>query len=258
MSNQKRQPRGVPIGGQFDSNEHDEANGSMSAAVAETPAEIQERYARDAEETRAVIDSYVASGFLKKTYKRPDSDAPDEYETGDIFIGRNADGDRIFASYRAQVPTGKRPHGSMEDPTVLVDPVRFSMMGMSIEKGRRSMSGGGQNSYQLDRIVESKDATLTPDEAKELRALWEKNHLNDMNAGTHAQTAVIAAMTDEEKGNALEHYTNTTARLEREGLLVDGDYKYGSQWLSRSVPAEDVSRALELLSRGKADTAAFR
>lgn len=250
-TNRKRQPRGIPTGGEFAANTHDEANGSMLSSERETPAQIHERYERDAAETRAVIESYVESGLLTKAFKRADSDAPDEYSTGDIFIGRNADGDRIFVEYRAQVPTGKRPHGSMEDPSVLVDPVRFSMSGMSIEKGRREMTGGGQNSYELDRIVPSKDAALTPREAKELRALWDKNHLNDMNAGTHAQTAAVAEMPKEQRG--MDFYTNALAHLEERGILEDQGYKYGSKWLSRSVPAEDVSRTLELLAKGKAN-----
>lgn len=43
MSNQKRQPAGVPIGGQFDSNEHDEAGGTLAVASTHISL-VQDRY----------------------------------------------------------------------------------------------------------------------------------------------------------------------------------------------------------------------
>ena len=245
-------PAGAPAGagGQFDNNPmRDGATGTM-VADRETPEQIVERFERDARETRVVIDSHIASGLLKpmKRHFSDKSPARESYETGDIFIGRNSDGERMFVNYQAEFPTGAHPHGSMEDPTVLVDPVRFSLTGALYAKGSSANVGGGQNSDDLDDIVESKEANLTPDEAKELRSLWDKNHLNDLNAGTHAQTESLTRMPE---SNALDRFANAKAHLDSEGLLEDDGYRYGSGWLSKSVPAADVARTLELLSKGK-------
>lgn len=282
---QKRQPKGVPVGGQFAQNGHDEAGYTLTSEVEDardlarsdandrssirprTQEEtgfsdedyegyiesyreaLSDRYATDARDTEEIIDEYVASGLLKETYRRSD-DAPREFTTGDIYVGRTDDGSRMFAQYTAQFPVSGRSYGAAEDPEVRVSPVRFSMSGMTIRKHSRFFDGGGQNDYQLLKVAGDKGYALDAEDARELHALWNKNHMNDMNAGTLAQKQIVDSMTEEERGNALDAYKNTRERLDSEGMLEDRGYRYGSQWLSRSVDPEDVRAVLDILSRG--------
>lgn len=284
--NQKRQPKGIPVGGQFAMNSHDEAGalavdsgepsalgathahdgssrplsedefsslstGSYEEYISAYRTNLVARYEGDAQASREIIMAAVESGLMRPNRWSGSGDerAPVEYETGDIYIGRTKDGGRMFVQYRAQF--GQNAHGSVEDPEVKVNPVRFSMTGSYIPKGDRIVRGGGQNDRELLNVVASKDTPYSEDEARELHALWNRNHLNDMNAGTTEQKKIVDSMTAEERGNALEAYDNTKKRLAEEGLLEDRGYQYGTQWLARSVNADDVQRTLDILSKGE-------
>lgn len=76
---------------------------------------------------------------------------------------------------------------------------------------------------------------------QQLRDIWEKWHLNDMQAGSPAQTAFLEA----NPVNSRDHYAAATEALKAAGLNPDPNYlhkgkpyKYGSAWLSVEVPAE--------------------
>jgi len=90
---------------------------------------------------------------------------------------------------------------------------------------------------------------------KRFFAVWEKWHLNDMRAGSPAQTAEIEKHIFPREYSS-SHYSWACAILEDAGLQPDagyihegpnvepGPYKYGSAWLSVPVPA-DVLEFLE-------------
>ena len=74
-----------------------------------------------------------------------------------------------------------------------------------------------------------------------LRDIWERWHLNDMQAGSPAQTAFLEA----NPVSRADHYTAATEALKAAGLNPDPNYfnngkpyKYGSAWLRVEVPAE--------------------
>jgi hypothetical protein len=76
---------------------------------------------------------------------------------------------------------------------------------------------------------------------QQLRDIWEKWHLNDMQAGSPAQTAFLEA----NPVSRADHYTAATEALKAAGLNPDLNYlhkgkpyKYGSAWLFVEVPAE--------------------
>lgn len=274
--NQKRQPKGIPVGGRYAENHHDEAgvltaptDPSDLAAIdarhaprprtseefagdgygeylAEYRDRLSERYAEDREQTISALEDAVESGLLTKTERT----GRVQYETPDIFIGRDADGGRMFVSFRAGVY--ERGRGTYEDPEVQGNPVRFSMMGAHYEKGRRDADSYGQNEDYLLAVVGGEKDALSREEALELHGLWSKHHLNDMNAGTAVQADIVSKMTAEERGNALVAYDNTKRKLESEGMLTDRGYTYGHDWLMRSVPADDVKRTLALLGKARA------
>lgn len=77
-------------------------------------------------------------------------------------------------------------------------------------------------------------------------AIWKQYHLNDMQAGTPAQTQVVDRRKSEYPGYPKSHYEWALEVLREEGLEVDGGYKYGSKWLRIEVP-DDVLEFLNNL-----------
>jgi hypothetical protein len=74
-----------------------------------------------------------------------------------------------------------------------------------------------------------------------LRDIWERWHLNDMQAGSPAQTAFLKA----NPVSRIEHFTEASQELKAAGLNPDPNYlhkgkpyHYGSAWLFVEVPAE--------------------
>ena len=88
-------------------------------------------------------------------------------------------------------------------------------------------------------------------EAERLYEIWSTFHLNGMNPGTTAQQEVI----DEyRKVHAEEHksYENACKILEKYNILEDRGYKYGSAWLTKTLPkglVEEVIGLVEVLEK---------
>ncbi len=74
---------------------------------------------------------------------------------------------------------------------------------------------------------------------KKLQAIWKKWHLNDMKAGTPAQTAVMKKFFRDEK-RLDKGYTAQLEYLREHDLETDNGYKYGTAWLRVEVPTEVV------------------
>lgn len=70
------------------------------------------------------------------------------------------------------------------------------------------------------------------------KKVWKQYHLNDMQAGTPAQTEVLTRRKDEYTGYPLSYYDWALGVLAEEGLDIDNGYKYGSKWLRIDVPTE--------------------
>lgn len=82
-----------------------------------------------------------------------------------------------------------------------------------------------------------------------LRGLWERNHLNDMNAGTPEQTKAVEEW--KAKGNTYD-YSKVCSYLKEIGMYeieLNGEpYKYGHSWLYREITKEDLEQIVNLLS----------
>lgn len=89
----------------------------------------------------------------------------------------------------------------------------------------------GQN---LDEISEYISSPLF----KQIYRLWKLYHLNDLHAGTKAQEKIINDAF--EKTNEQYDYDKACSILDKEGLLIDNGYKYGSGWLYEPIPEEDL------------------
>lgn len=81
----------------------------------------------------------------------------------------------------------------------------------------------------------------------ELKAIWEKWHLNDMNAGTLKQEECLKGF----KGD----YDQQKEHLKKHNLLIDEHpetkkpYKYGTSWLKRELPEGFKANLLKILDQ---------
>ncbi|MGX3045797.1 hypothetical protein [Helicobacter sp. T3_23-1056] len=84
---------------------------------------------------------------------------------------------------------------------------------------------------------------------REIKRLWKLYHLNDMHAGTPKQEKALAE--EYERTKKRLDYAEACAFLESKGLLIDEHngvpYKYGTQWLTETIPEEDLKKIYALL-----------
>lgn len=77
-----------------------------------------------------------------------------------------------------------------------------------------------------------------------LYRLWKLYHLNDLHAGTESQETLLENWEGRKHGD----YDSDCKYLESKGLLYDNGYKYGSSWLYRPIPENDLNVIKSLLS----------
>ena len=77
---------------------------------------------------------------------------------------------------------------------------------------------------------------------EKLLDIWDKWHLNDMRAGTPAQTEYLDTIKSEFPGYPTSHYEWACNQLAEVGLNPDPetDYRYGSAWLREEVPQDVI------------------
>ena len=76
-----------------------------------------------------------------------------------------------------------------------------------------------------------------------IMGLWERNHLNDMHAGTECQEKAL----DEHFDNGRRwSYDEACEYLKSIGLHVDNGYEYGTGWLYREISDGDMAIINEL------------
>lgn len=78
---------------------------------------------------------------------------------------------------------------------------------------------------------------------KHLVEFWKQHHLNDMQAGTKRQQQCLK----DNDGNEKFDYTNSCKILEQHNLLVDNGYKYGTDWLWREYPIDELEQLIKEL-----------
>lgn len=113
---------------------------------------------------------------------------------------------------------------------------KFSMCAEIWQPNKRDILAGGQC---VDTV-----AAYFPEDAKAQRmlAIWTDWHLNDMNAGTPAQTAWLKVnLKPEDYAYPKSHYDVACEKLAAAGLNPDNGYKYGSKWLRVELPPEVVA-----------------
>lgn len=86
---------------------------------------------------------------------------------------------------------------------------------------------------------------------REIHGLWKRNHLNGLNAGTKEQMECIATHKDEinEEDGWYTKELNLLKKYNMDVVEYNGKpYKYGTGWIYRPIPDEDLKRIKELLS----------
>lgn len=80
---------------------------------------------------------------------------------------------------------------------------------------------------------------------KKLVEFWKKHHLNDLKAGTKAQTELL----EEYRKTSVNKYdyTEECKYLEEKGMLVDRGYRYGTSWLCTTFPQDELLSIIQEL-----------
>ena len=96
----------------------------------------------------------------------------------------------------------------------------------------------------LDHLAAFKSLRIDP-LFKKLYRLWHLYHLNGCHCGTEKQEQAL----DEarEAGARLDCFEKSRKYLEKLGLLIDDGYEYGSAWLYREIPEDDLKEIMSLL-----------
>ena len=131
----------------------------------------------------------------------------------------------------------------------------FAKIFMSLEKkedGKICFSASGLAVYDSDEINDyvyggqclDKIKELHPDNKliNEVHELWRKYHLNDLKAGTLKQEEYLISL-----GEYI-NYDWACEELKKVGLYEDDGYRYGSAWLYREIPIEDLKRIKEIIN----------
>lgn len=150
------------------------------------------------------------------------------------FVGRTANGDRIYVDATLSAYTGKVV---TTDHRTLDRGQRFTMTGLGIAKHCREAHSAGQMLDDLLEVVKPAKG-ITLEDVKSLHDAWKANHLNDMVALCGHQTAVY-------------EYSRGYKSLDLEtiGACPVSGYKPGSAWLYREPVEADMQRVHDILTK---------
>ncbi len=96
---------------------------------------------------------------------------------------------------------------------------------------------GGQNLDEMAKHIKSA-------KFREIHRLWKLYHLNSMHAGTEAQDRIVS----EHFKDSRYDYGEACEALKEAGLYEDHGYRYGTAWLYREIPDEDLRKIEELIA----------
>lgn len=109
-----------------------------------------------------------------------------------------------------------------------------------------SMCGtGGQNREETTDINSYKELFVSPEDLQIIAKVWDKWHLNDLNAGTVKQQAFI----NEWKKNNKYDYSLACEALKTAGLYEDNNYKYGHSWLINPLPENIITEIITIFDK---------
>ncbi len=208
------------------------------------PAFKNERERND-RHVELAVESAVREGLVSPERRMNGSEAAGDWHwrTDELRLATGPNGERISAGLRIERITkpGKDIDGN--DVAVRYD---FAMQGTVKDSKGREESGGQIGDYLYGAEPYKKGSKAVDADPMRVAELWEKNHLNSMNAGTPSQQAWIARR-EEELGREL----TIGERLDETPRDAQADYKYGTDWLYRDVPADDIAEVLDVFRSAK-------
>jgi hypothetical protein len=176
--------------------------------------------------------------------------------TGLRLIGRDRNGARVYVEldikhHGPDVTTDGAPITKQTtDHRHLAEYDDISICGAVVPKHCRDAQSFGQCTDALDTL-DPATLTITRDEVRDLRRLWQKRHLSGMRAHCIHQDA--AAHIDREGISTYpggwftgKHWDRAIA--EQTAKCPHG-YRYGSQWLVDVIPDSDMQTARHLANR---------
>lgn len=104
---------------------------------------------------------------------------------------------------------------------------------------------GGQNLDELKGYLKGNK------EFENVYNMWKKHHLNDMHAGTIKQEE---ALNKKFGGVNANKYEEQVDYLKSVGLYEDEGYKFGTGWLKRDIPEEDMKNIVDTIRRNNSST----
>ena len=163
---------------------------------------------------------------------------------------KNKETRKIFLGYTDYEFPGKKVNSVWAEIT-LKDDKYFSASAHIRDSNRGDYLIGGQC---LDTINDNcPDIKANPIWQKIYR-LWKLYHLNDMHAGTVEQEEALdkwCALSEDNSIQSVKGYDKACEYLKSIGLYeveYNGKpYRYGSGWLKRDIPEEDLNQIKELL-----------
>lgn len=116
----------------------------------------------------------------------------------------------------------------------------FSASGYLWNARKTDIVCGGQCLDTLFKYLKSNN--IMNKQFERIYRLWKLYHLNDMHAGTERQEKALELV------NKLHvAYKERCDYLKRVGLLYDDGYLYGSAWLYREIPSDDLKSIKEIV-----------
>lgn len=133
------------------------------------------------------------------------------------------------------------------------DPLELSISQSIWQRDESDILSGGQGQDTLrEALKEGKleiGNGITEEEFEEFLDIWDKWHLNDLNAGTERQKEIIEEHKDEQKYKKFDEFLDRPKAIledfdaepdkETEGFGDEG-YSYGSAWLYQPLPQDVI------------------
>lgn len=118
------------------------------------------------------------------------------------------------------------------------DDTRLSVTGVEGPKPNGDAAGSAGQCVDALRRIGTYSPGWDAVACERLATIWDRWHLNDCQAGTPAQTALLRDKASEYPGWPASHFDWSKTTLAAHGLQPDNGYSYGSAWLAVEVPAD--------------------
>lgn len=134
--------------------------------------------------------------------------------------------------------SGKREWTNL---TPITDGYTFSVSAGIWNKQKTDWEQGGQCIDAIQEFANKQNDEVFKANLNTLIELWEKYHLNDMQAGSKLQSNFVDLSIDKYE------YSNACNRLKEVGLYTHKGYKYGYAWLYMPIPQVDMDRMISVI-----------